>query len=112
KGRKAMDENKIAESTNDDALLHLRANRVLLARRINQIALKIIDLETEMETLDQEMEARARQLAEVERGIGALSVDKLSARHAGNTQSSDEKSDGTGDTTPVVESECHGWAHR
>jgi hypothetical protein len=93
-----MDENKIAESTNSDALLHLRANRVLLARRINEIAFKIIDLRTELETLDQdelerldqEMKAKARQLEEVEQGIRALSVDKLSARHAGNTQSAAE----------------------
>ena len=57
-----MNENKIAESTSSDALLHLRANRVLLARRVNGIALKIIDLRTELETLDEEMRAKAHQL--------------------------------------------------
>ena len=67
-----MDENKIAESTNSDALLHLRAHRVLLARRINEIALKIVDLRTELETLDEEMKAKAHQLEEVDRGIRAL----------------------------------------
>lgn len=67
-----MDEHKIAESTNSDALLHLRANRVLLARRINEIALKMVDLRTELETLDEEMAAKAHQLEEVDRGIRAL----------------------------------------
>ena len=82
-----MDERKIAESTNSDALLHLRANRVLLARRINEIALRMIDLRTELETLDEEMQAKAHQLEEVERGIRALGVDNLSARHAGKSRS-------------------------
>ena len=67
-----MDERKIAESTNSDALLHLRAHRVLLARRVNEIALKIVDLRTELETLDEEMKAKAHQLKEVDRGIRAL----------------------------------------
>jgi predicted nucleic acid-binding Zn-ribbon protein len=78
-----MDERKIAESTDSDALSHLRANRVLLARRINEIALKIVDLRTELETLEEEMKAKAHQLEEVDRGIRALRVDHLSARHAG-----------------------------
>ena len=77
-----MDENKIAESTNDDALLHLRANRVLLARRVNGIALKIIDLRAELETLDEEMKAKAHQLEEVDRGIRAMNVE-LGGRHDG-----------------------------
>jgi hypothetical protein len=77
-----MDENKIAESTNSDALFHLRANHVLLARRINEISLKIIDLRTELETLEQEMKAKAHQLGEVERGIRALNVE-LAGRHDG-----------------------------
>ncbi len=67
-----MDERKIAESTNSDALLHLRANRVLLARRINEIARKMVDLRTELETLDEEMKAKAHQLKELDRGIRAL----------------------------------------
>ena len=54
-----MDERKIAESTNSDALLHLRAHRVLLARRINEIARKMVDLRTELETLDEETKAKA-----------------------------------------------------
>jgi hypothetical protein len=53
-------------------LLHLRARRVLLARRINTIALKMVDLRTELETLDEEMKTKAPQLAEVDRGIRAL----------------------------------------
>ena len=84
-----MDEHKIAESTNSDALLHLRANRVLLARRINEIALKMVDLRTELETLDEEMAAKVHQLEEVDRGIRALGVDNLSARHAGRWQAGD-----------------------
>jgi hypothetical protein len=67
-----MDERKIGESINSDALLHLRTNRVLLARRINEIALRILDLRTELETLDEEMMAMAYQLEEVDRGIRAL----------------------------------------
>ena len=67
-----MDERKIAESTNSDALVHLRAHRVLLARRINEIALKIVDLRTELETLDEEMKAKAHELEDVDRGIRAL----------------------------------------
>jgi predicted nucleic acid-binding Zn-ribbon protein len=67
-----MDEPKIAESTNSDALLHLRANRVLLARRINEIARKMVDLRIELETLDEEMKAKAHQLKELDRGIRAL----------------------------------------
>ena len=78
-----MDEHKIAESTNSDALLHLRAHRVLLARRINEIALKIVDLRIELETLDEEMKAKAHQLEEVDRGIRALRVDNPSERQAG-----------------------------
>jgi hypothetical protein len=71
-----MDERKIAESTNSDALLHLRANRVLLfSRRINEIALKMVDLRTELETLDEEMTAKVHQLEEVDRGIRALGVE-------------------------------------
>ena len=77
-----MDENKIEESTNSDALSHLRANRVLLARRVNGIALKIINLETELETLDEEMKAKAHRLEEVDRGIRALGVE-LAGRHDG-----------------------------
>lgn len=84
-----MDEHKIAESTNSDALLHLRANRVLLARRINEIALKMVDLRTELETLDEEMTAKVHQLEEVDRGIRALGVDNRSARHAGRWQAGD-----------------------
>jgi len=56
-----------------------------LARRINEIALKMVNLRTELETLDEEMEAKAHQLEEVDRGIHALRVDKLSARHAGRS---------------------------
>ena len=67
-----MDERKIAESTNSDALVHLRANRVLLARRVNEIALKMVDLRTELEMLDEEMKAKAHQLKELDRGIRAL----------------------------------------
>jgi hypothetical protein len=67
-----MEERKIAESTNSGALLHLRANRVLLARRVNEIALRMVDLRTELETLDEEMKAKAHQLEEVDRGIRAL----------------------------------------
>jgi hypothetical protein len=69
-----MDERKIAESTNSAALLHLRAHRVLLARRINEIALRMVDLRTELETLDEEMKAEVQQLGEVDRGIRALVV--------------------------------------
>jgi predicted nucleic acid-binding Zn-ribbon protein len=78
-----MDESKIAGSTNREALSQLRAHRVLLARRINEIALRMVDLTTELETLDEEMKAMVHQLEEVDRGIRALRVDKLSARHAG-----------------------------
>jgi hypothetical protein len=67
-----MDERKIAWSTNSDARLHLRAHRVLLARRINEIALRMVDLRIELETLDEEMKAKAHQLEEVDRGIRAL----------------------------------------
>jgi predicted nucleic acid-binding Zn-ribbon protein len=67
-----MDERKIAESTNSDALLHLRAHRVLLGRRINEIARKMVDLRIELETLDEEMKAKAHQLKELDRGIRAL----------------------------------------
>lgn len=67
-----MDERKIAESTNSDALVHLRANRVLLARRVNEIARKMVDLRTELEMLDEEMKAKAQQLKELDRGIRAL----------------------------------------
>jgi hypothetical protein len=78
-----MDERKIADSTNSDALFHLRAHRALLARRINEIAVRIVDLRTALETLDQEMKAKVDQLAEVDRGIRALGFDKPSARRVG-----------------------------
>lgn len=55
-------------------LLHLRAHRVLLARRINEIALRIVDLRTELESLDEEMKAKVHQLEQVDRGIRALRV--------------------------------------
>jgi chromosome segregation ATPase len=58
---------------------------VLLARQINEIALKMVDLRTELETLDEEMKAKAHQLDEVDRGIRALRVVKHSARHAGRS---------------------------
>jgi hypothetical protein len=77
-----MDERKIAESTNSDALLHLRATRVSLARRINEIASKMVDLRIELETLDEEMKAKADQLEEVDRGIRALGRGNPSARPA------------------------------
>jgi predicted nucleic acid-binding Zn-ribbon protein len=67
-----MDESKIAESTNSDALLHLRAHRILLARRINEIARRMVDLRTELETLDEEIKAKAHEREEVDRGIRAL----------------------------------------
>jgi hypothetical protein len=62
-----MDECKIAESTNSVALSQLRANRVLLARRINEIAVRMLDLRIELETLDEEMKAEVHQLREVDR---------------------------------------------
>jgi hypothetical protein len=77
-----MDESKIAEPINSDALVHLRAHRVLLARRINEIALRMVDLRTELETLDEEMKAKAHELVEVDRGIRALDVE-LAGRHDG-----------------------------
>jgi hypothetical protein len=67
-----MDESKIAGSTDSDALPHLHANRVLLAYRINEIAHRMVDLRTELETLDEEMKAKAHQLEEVDRGIRAV----------------------------------------
>jgi hypothetical protein len=73
-----VEERKIAESTNSDALLHLRAHRVQLARRTNEIALKILDLRIELETLDEEMEVKVHRIEEVDRGIRALGVDCLS----------------------------------
>jgi hypothetical protein len=75
-----MDEYKIAEPTHSDALLHLHANRVLLARRVNGIALKILDLETELETLDEEIKAKVRRLEEVDRAVRDLGVE-LAGRH-------------------------------
>ena len=85
-----MSENKIAKSTSRDALRHLRANRVLLARRVNGIALKIIDLRAELETLDEEMKAKAHQLEQVDRGIRTLGADNLSARRTGRLADSRE----------------------
>jgi uncharacterized coiled-coil DUF342 family protein len=52
-----------------------------LARRINEIAARIVDLRTELETLDEEIKAKVHQLEEVDRGIGA--VGKPGARRAG-----------------------------
>jgi hypothetical protein len=78
-----MDDRKIAESTNSDALSHVRANRVLLACRVNEIALRMVDLRTELETLDEEIKAKVHELHEADRGIRALRVDNLSARRAG-----------------------------
>ena len=75
-----MEKSKSAESTNMVALSQLRAHRVLLARRINEIALRIVDLRTELETVDEEMKAKAHQLAEVDRGIRALDADNLIRR--------------------------------
>jgi hypothetical protein len=74
-----MEEGKIGESSSTDALSYLRANRVVLARRVNEISRKIVDLRTELEMLDEELKAKAQQLEEVERGIRALSADHLSA---------------------------------
>ena len=85
-----MNENKIAKSTSRDALRHLRANRVLLARRVNGIALKIIDLRAELETLDEEMKAKAHQLEQFDRGIRTLGADNLSARRTGRLADSRE----------------------
>jgi hypothetical protein len=85
-----MDENKIAESTNSAALPHLRAIRVLLARRVNEIAIRMVDLRTELETLDEEMRAKAHQLEEVDRGIRALVADNLGARRTGRLADSNE----------------------
>jgi hypothetical protein len=76
-----MDESEIADSTNSDAPFHLRAHRALLARRINEIAVRIVDFRTELETLDEEIKAKVHQLEEVDRGIGA--VGKPGARRAG-----------------------------
>jgi hypothetical protein len=70
-----MDERKIAKSINSVPLSRLRANRILLARRVNEIAFKILDLRTELGTLDEEMKAKAHQLEEVDRGIRALDVE-------------------------------------
>jgi hypothetical protein len=77
-----MDERKIPSPTNSDALLHLRAHRVLLARRINEIALIMVDLSTELETLAEEMKAKVHHVEEVDRGIRALDVE-LAGRHDG-----------------------------
>jgi hypothetical protein len=71
-----MGENKIAPSNNSGAAPHLRAHRIRLARQVNQIAFKIIDLRVELETLDEEMRAKAHQLEEVDRGIRALVLNE------------------------------------
>jgi hypothetical protein len=96
-----MDERKIAESTNSDALSHLRAHRVLLARRINEIALKMVDLRTELETLDEEMKAKVHQLKEVDR-VSALWVSTTSARTtlAGGKPAMDGNEDGVPPAQP------------
>ena len=77
-----MDINRIGESPNRDALKHLRRHRVLLARRANEFALTIMDLRIELETLDEEMNAKVDELVEVDRGIRALDVE-LAGRHDG-----------------------------
>lgn len=68
--------------TESEALSHLRANRLVLARRINEIARRMRDLRTELKTLDEEMKAKAHQLDEVERGMHVLGADNVSALRA------------------------------
>ncbi|OBG60351.1 hypothetical protein [Mycobacterium sp. E3339] len=78
-----MKDRKTPESADLDALSHLRAHRVLVARRINEIALQIAELRTEVEALDKEIRSKVQQLEEVDRGISVLmSVHNLRARHA------------------------------
>jgi hypothetical protein len=74
-----MDERKLVMSTSSEALLHLRTHRVQLARCINEIALRMVDLRIELETLDEEIVAKVQQLNDVDRGIRALGGDLLDA---------------------------------
>ncbi len=68
------------ELTESKNLSHLRANRIILARRINEIACRMVDLRTELKTLDEEMKTKAHQLHEVERILGADNISALRAR--------------------------------
>ena len=61
-----MKEIKIGDSTGNQALSNLRANRILLARRINEIAGRMVQLRTELKMLTEEMKAKVQQLDEVE----------------------------------------------
>lgn len=70
------------ELTQSEALSHLRANRFVLARQINEIARKMSDLRIELKTLDEEMQAKAHQLDEVERGIRVLGADNIGSLRA------------------------------
>jgi chromosome segregation ATPase len=66
--------------TGNNNLTHLRANRTILARRINEIACRMDDLRSELKTLAEEMKAKAHQLDEVERVLGADNISALRAR--------------------------------
>ena len=77
-----MKEIKFEDSTGDQALSHLRANRFVLARRINEIAGRMVQLRTELKMLTEEMKAKVQQLDEVEHGIRMLGADNISALRA------------------------------
>jgi hypothetical protein len=79
-----------AGGTSDPALVRLGL-AVARGLRLDLVATddEIVDLRTELETLDEEMMAKAHQLGEVDRGIRALGVDNLGARHAGRWQAGD-----------------------
>jgi hypothetical protein len=77
-----MKELKFGDSTGNRAISHLRANRITLARRINEIAGRMVHLKTELEMLDDEMKAKLQQLNEVECGIRVLGGDDIGALRA------------------------------
>lgn len=79
-----MKEIKFGDSTGNQAFSRLRANRIVLARRINEIAGRMAQLKTELKMLTEEMQAKVQQLDEVEHGIRTLGADKRFAGPRGS----------------------------
>ena len=71
-----MKEIKFGDSTGNGALSQLRANRIVLAHRINEIAGRMGQLKTELKTLTEEMKAKVQQLDEIEHGIRMLGTGR------------------------------------
>ena len=76
-----MKEIKFGDSTGNGALSHLRADRAVLAHRINEIAGRMGQLKTELKMLTEEMQAKVEQLDELNHGIRMLGTGNINSTH-------------------------------